>query len=196
MMNKAIGIIVAIAVVMGIASCQSSYDSPSKNTSQSASAIQSDKSESNSNSSSGSRDKGSASSKSPSSTAPRYEDSRWPTTDSSLLAIPESNRWYNAAGKAGTRCTVAGPVKSVDFHGEVSGKPVFVDIGATYPSSSRVTLVVWTDGDWSDFSSMLTDVDTEPNCWLEVTGNLENYNDHLQFTSNDSLSFRWWTNVQ
>lgn len=195
-MDKAIGIIVAIAVVVGIVSCQSSYDPSPKNAGQSASATQSNKSASSFSGSDGSRDQGSASSKSPSSAAPRYEDSRWPTTDASLLAIPESDRWYNAAGKAGTRCTVAGPVKSVDFHGEISGKPVFVDIGAAYPSSSRVTLVVWTDGDWSDFSRMLTDVGAESNCWLEVTGNLENYNDHLQFTSNDSLSFRWWTNVR
>ena len=44
---------------------------------------------------------------------PTYQDPRWPTTNPELLAIPESDRWYNASSKIGQYGTIAGPVKSV-----------------------------------------------------------------------------------
>ena len=127
---------------------------------------------------------------------PRYEDARWPTTNSELLAIPESNRWYNARNHVGTHCTIAGPVVGVNYAGDSAGKPVFVNIGASYPSQESVQLVVWTEGDWSSFSRMLTDVDSMPNCWLSVTGYLSSYNGYMQFDTSDGyVEFTWWTNV-
>lgn len=124
-----------------------------------------------------------------------YEDERWPTTNSQLLAIPESQRWYNASSRVGTWCTIAGPVVRVTYSGDSAGKPVFVNIGAAYPSTSSVQLVVWTEGDWSAFSPMLTDVDQNEHCWLSVTGYLQSYNGYMQFDSSDGCEFRWWTNV-
>lgn len=124
-----------------------------------------------------------------------YEDERWPTTNTQLLAIPESQRWYNASSQVGTRCTVAGPVVSVTYASSSAGKPVFVNIGAAYPSKESVQLVIWTDGDWSAFSSMLTDLDQNESCWLSVTGYLQSYNGYMQFNSSDGCEFTWWTNV-
>ena len=101
---------------------------------------------------------------------PTYDDPRWPTTSPDLLSIPESERWYNAWAKAGTWCTDAGPVVGVTHSSDSAGKPVFVNIGSAYPAADSVQLVIWTEGDWSAFSPMLTDVDQIPNCWLSVTG--------------------------
>ena len=126
---------------------------------------------------------------------PTYDDPRWPTTSPDLLSIPESDRWYNAWAKAGTWCTVAGPVVGVTHSSDSAGKPVFVNIGSAYPATDSVQLVIWTEGDWSAFSPMLTDVDQIPNCWLSVTGYLQVYNGYLQFNSADGCEFTWWTNV-
>ena len=144
---------------------------------------------------SGSQSAQGASRRSGRSTSPAYEDERWPTTRSDLLSIPESDRWYNASGKIGTYCTVAGPVKSVYCASDSPGKPVFVSIGSAYPSQDCVELVVWTEGDWSAFSRMLTDVDSEPNSWLSVTGWLQLYDGYMQINSADGCEFSWWTNV-
>lgn len=128
--------------------------------------------------------------------APQYEDTRWPTTSPELLAIPESNRWYNARNHVGTTCTIAGPVVGVYCAEDSAGKPVFVNIGAAYPNQECVQLVVWTEGDWSSFSRMLTDVDMTPNCWLSVTGYLSSYNGYMQFDTSDGyVEYTWWTNV-
>lgn len=129
-------------------------------------------------------------------TAPQYADARWPTTNPELLGIPESDRWYNARNHVGTHCTIAGPVVGVNYAGDSAGKPVFVNIGAAYPSQESVQLVVWTEGDWSSFSQMLTEVDMMPNCWLSVTGYLSSYNGYMQFDTSDGyVEYTWWTNV-
>lgn len=124
---------------------------------------------------------------------PQYEDSRWPTTNPELLAMPESNRWYNAWDSAGTSCTIAGPVVNVYQAKESSGMPIFIDIGTKYPSSNSVTLVVWAD-QYDDFSQMINAVD-DGGAWLSVTGYLGVYNGMLQFNADDPLEYTWWTNV-
>lgn len=129
------------------------------------------------------------------SSVPTYEDERWPTNNPSLLAIPESDRWYNARSNVGTYCTVAGPVVDVNYAEGSRGKPVFVCIGAAYPSQECVELVIWTEGDWSAFSELLTALYQYPDCWLSVTGYLQSYEGYMQFNSADGVQFSWWTNV-
>lgn len=123
-----------------------------------------------------------------------YQDERWKTTHPDLLAIPEGQRWYNAREHMGTTCTVVGPVVDVYQAKDSSGMPIFVNIGATYPSSSCVTLLIWAD-DVDSFVDMLNDVD-DGNAWISVTGYLNNYEGMPQFNSSMSyIEFTWWTNV-
>lgn len=124
-----------------------------------------------------------------------YEDPDWPTRNAELLAVPESQRWQNAWKHVGTRCTVTGPVVSTYCASSSAGKPLFVNIGEDYPSKSCVSLVIWTDGDWSAFSQMVTEVDLESDSWLSVSGYLQSYNGHLQFNADDGVEYTWWTNA-
>ena len=126
---------------------------------------------------------------------PRYKDSRWPTTNKQLLAIPESERWYNAWANAGSNCTIAGPVVKVYKDTESYGMPIFVDIGKSYPSDESVTLVVWA-GQYYDFAQNINDVDNG-GAWLSVTGYLSVYDGRLQFNADDGyIEYTWWTNVR
>lgn len=125
---------------------------------------------------------------------PRYEDSRWPTTDPEFLSMPESYRWYNAWDSAETVCTIAGPVVNVYQATGSSGMPIFIDIGTAYPDIDSVTLVVWAD-QCDSFSQMINDVDNG-RAWLSVTGYLSVYDGLLQFDAGEgSISCTWWTNV-
>ena len=125
---------------------------------------------------------------------PEYEDPLWPTTNSQLLAIPESERWYNAAQHVGTTCTVAGPVVNVYQAKESRGMPIFVDIGEAYPSSRSVTLLIWAEA-LSDFEEMLNEVD-DGDAWISVTGYLGTYEGRLQFNIDDGpVQYTWWTHV-
>lgn len=125
---------------------------------------------------------------------PRYEDERWPTTNSQLLAIPESQRYYNAWDHVWTTCTVAGPVVNVYQAWDSAGAPIFINIGARYPSSECVTLVVWADS-YGDFAEMIDAVD-DGGAWLSVTGYLSEYDGGLQFDSGDGyVEYTWWTGV-
>ncbi|MEE0705444.1 MAG: hypothetical protein UCH28_03555 [Adlercreutzia sp.] len=127
--------------------------------------------------------------------APRYEDERWPTTNKQLLAIPKSQRWYNAAKHVGSTCTIAGPVVNVYQAKEASGMPIFVNIGTAYPSSDCVTLLIWAD-QLDDFEEMLNAVD-DGDAWLSVTGYLSSYNGSMQFNIDDGpVEYTWWTNVR
>ena len=122
---------------------------------------------------------------------PAYEDPRWPTTNPQLLAIPEAERYYNAWNHVWTTCTVAGPVVNVYQAKDSAGMPIFISIGASYPSSDCVTLVVWADA-YNDFAEMINDVDSG-GAWLSVTGYLSEYNGGLQFDISDGyIEYRWW----
>ena len=126
--------------------------------------------------------------------APTYEDSRWPTRNTELLAIPESNRWYNAWGSAETYCTIAGPVVNVYQATESNGMPIFIDIGAAYPSDESVSLVIWGD-QYYDFERMINEVD-DGGAWISVTGYLSVYDGRLQFDAGDGyVEYTWWTHV-
>ena len=128
------------------------------------------------------------------SSEPRYADARWPTTNSELLAIPEENRYYNAWNQVWSTCTVAGPVVNVYQAKNERGAPIFISIGAQYPSPDCVTLVVWGDA-YYDFAEMIDAVD-DGGAWLSVTGYLSEYNGNLQFNTGETyVSYTWWTNV-
>lgn len=125
---------------------------------------------------------------------PEYDNPLWPTTNSQLLAILESERWYNAAQHAGTTCTVAGPVINVYQAKESRGMPVFVDIGEAYPSSRSVTLLIWAEA-LDNFEEMLNEVDVG-DAWISVTGYLGTYEGRLQFNIDDGpVQYTWWTHV-
>ena len=124
-----------------------------------------------------------------------YADSRWPTFNDSLLAIPEQNRWYNAWSSAGTNCTIAGPVVNVYQATGSAGMPIFIDIGSAYPNPDSVTLLVWGD-QYYEFAEMINAVD-HGNAWLSVTGYLGTYDGYLQFDAGEGyIEYTWWTNVK
>lgn len=125
---------------------------------------------------------------------PEFEDPRWPTHNSQLLEIPESERWYNASKHVGSTCTVAGPVVNVYQAKQSKGMPIFVDIGEAYPSEGCVTLLIWADS-LADFEEMLNDVD-DGDAWISVTGYLSSYKGRLQFNIDDGpVQYTWWTHV-
>lgn len=126
---------------------------------------------------------------------PFYSDSRWPTRNSELLAIPEENRYYNAWNHVWTTCTVAGPVVNVYQAKESAGMPIFISIGEAYPSTNCVTLVVWADA-YYGFEQMINAVD-DGGAWLSVTGYLSEYNGGLQFDISDGyVEYTWWEDVR
>lgn len=123
-----------------------------------------------------------------------YENPQWPTRNSTLLAVPDNERWYNAWGSAGTTCTITGPVVRVYQAKDENGMPIFIDIGAAYPNTNGVTLVVW-GNQYYQFADMINAVD-DGGAWLSVTGYLSVYDGHLQFDAGDGyVEYRWWTRV-
>ena len=179
----------ALACCIAVLSGCGGSGSKSKN-----SASTSQSSQQSSSSSSKSKNKSGTDSNS----KPKYEDARWPTTNSQLLAIPESKRWYNAspAIDGGTRCTIAGPVVNSYQANESQGQPIYLDIGESYPSEDCVSVLIWASDVDNGFRDMLDDVYGHSNCWISVTGYLSVYNGHMQFKSNDGMEFQWWTNVK
>lgn len=128
------------------------------------------------------------------STPETHVDSRWPTTNAQLLAIPEEQRWYNAWGSAETTCTVAGPVVDVYQARDEYGSPIFVNIGADYPDPGCVTLVIWAD-DEAAYDETLHAID-HGNAWISVTSYLTVYNGYLQFSSDNYVEWTYWTGVR
>ena len=125
---------------------------------------------------------------------PAYEDSRWPTRNPQLLAIPESQRWYNAWASAETWCTIAGPVANVYQAKDSNGMPIFIDIGTAYPNNDSVALVVW-GYQYDEFAQMINAVD-DGGAWISITGYLSVYNGSLQFNAGETyVEYTWWTNV-
>lgn len=126
-------------------------------------------------------------------TEPAYEDERWPTNNSQLLAIPESQRWYNASSLVGTNCTVAGPVVNVYQATGSRGAPIFVQIGAKYPDPDCVEMLIWADQLDSGYEGLLNDISNGSNPWVSVSGYLSSYEGTMQFNSNDGpLSWTVW----
>lgn len=123
----------------------------------------------------------------------RLEEST-PEAIAERLGIPQSHLWYNAGDRIGETCTVAGPVVDVYQAKDANGMPIFIDIGAAYPSNNRVTLVVWGEH-YDDFAEMINAVD-HGNAWLSVTSYLEVYEGSLQMNSDNGCDYTWWTDVE
>lgn len=123
----------------------------------------------------------------------RLEEST-PEAIAERLGIPQSHLWYNAGDHVGETYTVAGPVVDVYQAKDANGMPIFIDIGAAYPSDNRVTLVVWGEH-YDDFAEMINAVD-HGGAWLSVTSYLEVYEGSLQMTSNNGCDYTWWTEVE
>lgn len=117
---------------------------------------------------------------------------QWPTKNPDLLAIPEEQRWYNGWAVAGTNCTLVGPVVNVYQAQDEAGAPIFINLGASYPNTDGVTLLIWGD-QYYDFADMINAVD-DGGAWLSVSGYLSVYNDHLQFDAGEGyVEYTWWT---
>ena len=122
----------------------------------------------------------------------RLEEST-PEAIAERLGIPQSQLWYNVGDRIGETCTVAGPVVDVYQAKDANGMPIFIDIGAAYPSNNRVTLVVWGEH-YDDFAEMINAVD-HGGAWLSVTSYLEVYEGSLQMNSDNGCDYTWWTGV-
>lgn len=123
----------------------------------------------------------------------RLEEST-PEAIAERLDIPQSQLWYNAGNHVGETCTIAGPVANVYQARDANGMPIFVDIGAAYPSDNRVTLVIWAEH-YDDFAEMLSAVD-HGGAWLSVTSYLDVYEGSLQMNSDNGCNYTWWTEVE
>ena len=53
--------------------------------------------------------------------------------------------WSEAGQHIGENATVYGTVKSTKYASGSRGQPTFLDIGATYPDSRRVTVLIWSE---------------------------------------------------
>ena len=51
--------------------------------------------------------------------------------------------WTDAPAHVGETVTVRGPIVGVEYAEASEGSPTFIDMGAAYPDTSRVTVVVW-----------------------------------------------------
>ena len=121
-----------------------------------------------------------------------YQNPSWPTTNPELLAIPESDRWYNASSRIGEYGTIAGPVRSVYQAKGSAGMPVFINIGADYPSSERAQVVLWAE-DVPYCEDMLHAID-HGGAWVAFTGQISLYNGVPEINFSDGpVSWTIWT---
>lgn len=51
--------------------------------------------------------------------------------------------WSDAAALTGRRATLKGPVVAATYRSRASGGPTFIDVGARYPDTKRLQVVVW-----------------------------------------------------
>lgn len=66
-----------------------------------------------------------------------------PKAESKGAAPAGAIAWQEAPQHIGETVTVYGPVVDIDFATSSNGQPTFIDLGAAYPSSKRVTIVIW-----------------------------------------------------
>lgn len=56
--------------------------------------------------------------------------------------------WQSARQYVGRYATIKGPVAGTKFASSSNGSPTFLNLGVDYPSSRRVTVVIWNDNRW------------------------------------------------
>lgn len=84
--------------------------------------------------------------------------------------------WKDAGDYVGESVTIYGPVKETKVAKSSKGQPTFIDIGASYPSTDRVTCVIWSENR-GDFPSSPEVYYKGKN--IRVTGTLYVYNGGL-----------------
>lgn len=120
-------------------------------------------------------------------------DPDWPTRNATLLAVPESERYYNAYKHVGEYHRVVGPVASVKYAAQSNGQPTFIDIGKPYPSDERFVLVIWGEDMDAGLYEMVTAVKAG-NAWLSVEGMIETYKGQPEIqTGRNSITYQYWT---
>jgi len=126
---------------------------------------------------------------------PTYADSRWPTNNSTLLAIPENDRWYTAKNRVGTYGTIAGPVVRVYQAKDAQGMPIFIDIGNPYPNQNRAQIVIWARY-LSDFEDMLYQI-VPGTTWISATGRISEYDGVPELDTGEGyIECLLWTNIR
>lgn len=67
-----------------------------------------------------------------------------PSNQSSKLAIPsDAVEWTNASKYLGRTATIYGPIVNSTVASSSNGSPTYLDMGAAYPASNRVSIVIW-----------------------------------------------------
>ena len=84
--------------------------------------------------------------------------------------------WEDAGDHVGETVTVYGPVKGTKVAKSSKGRPTFIDVGASYPSTDRVTCVIWSENR-SNFPSSPETYYEGKN--IRITGTLYVYNGGL-----------------
>lgn len=88
------------------------------------------------------------------------------TSDSSREQYPDLINWSDACNHIDETVTIVGPVVTINEPG-VTGNPVFIDIGESYPSEDRVTAVIWDENrdnfdDWYQYEGETVYITGEP----------------------------------
>jgi hypothetical protein len=65
------------------------------------------------------------------------------TTAQAHVSCAGAISWKNARGHVGRVMTVRGRVAGTYYASSSNGEPTFLNLGADYPSSRRVTIVIW-----------------------------------------------------
>ncbi|MCL2806944.1 MAG: hypothetical protein FWD27_02060 [Coriobacteriia bacterium] len=66
------------------------------------------------------------------------------TTLSTEPQIPDGAiSWTEARQHVGETATIYGTVVGTNYASSSNGQPIYIDIGAAYPDTSRVTVVIW-----------------------------------------------------
>ena len=118
---------------------------------------------------------GSDQSKSSTSSSPLKESS--PEEKQEAPSQPDGAiSWEDAGDYVGETVTVYGPVKGTKVAKSSKGQPTFIDVGASYPSTDRVTCVIWSENRGNFPSSPETYYKGKN---IRVTGTLYVYNGGL-----------------
>lgn len=78
-----------------------------------------------------------------SSVPPGPQQERFAGSKGSSCDNPEA--WHNAARYVDKYVALSGPVKRITHRPDINGQPTWIEIGASFPDDSRVTLVIWGD---------------------------------------------------
>lgn len=96
--------------------------------------------------------------------------------------------WQRAADHIGDEVALRGEVVSAAYLPDTEGEPTFLNIGADYPSSTRLSVVVWGE-DRHAFSDSELDVESLPSRTVCIFGKVSMFEGVAQVTARDSDQF-------